>query len=313
MRWTLWLRFLIRDAAQQQLVLAAAAGVLGAIAAAGFRLAMVGLVRLMQGGDHGLVAAARLLPWWDRLLLPVAGGLVAGTILVLGARMGGRTTTDYMEAAVVGDGRMDVRRTLAKCCSSLASIVSGGSVGREGSMVQLGALFASVMARILPMPVTSRPLLVACGAAAGMAAVYNAPLAGSVFVAEVVMGTMAIEVLGPLLVASVISSAITRMVFGVQPLYQEKSPELVSMWQLLIYAALGLAAASAAPLWLGALVGARPLSAQVPATVWKMGIGGVLVGVISLAAPTVWGNGDTVITLTSIQRPWLACSAMAAR
>ncbi len=91
-------------------------------------------------------------PWWDRVPLPVAGGLAAGIILVLGARLGGRTTTDYMEAAVVaamGAWTCAAPWPSASRRSRKASSAAA-LVGREGSMVQLGALLASVMARIMP-------------------------------------------------------------------------------------------------------------------------------------------------------------------
>lgn len=297
MRWRLWLRFLVRDAFQQQLLLAAVVGLGGALAAMGFRTLLDHLVRWLSGHQTtDLVAMATQLPPWWRVLLPTCGGAIAGAILVIGGRLRARSTTDYMEAAVVGDGRMDLRRTLAKAASSLATIVSGGSIGREGSMVQLGALLASLTARILPLPASSRPLLVGCGAAAGMAAVYNAPLAGAVFVAEVVLGTMAVEVLGPLVVAAVISAAVTRLVFGGKPLYPLHSDPVGSFGELAPYAALGVVAALAAPLYLGALDGARRLFALSAGTIWKMALGGSLVGLISLGVPAVWGNGQEVIT-----------------
>jgi CIC family chloride channel protein len=291
MRLSARLRFLVRDAAQQQMLLAGVAGLLGAFSSLAFRAAISLLVAALKRLEAPLAG----LPWLAQLLLPCAGGLVAGTILVVGARIRDRSTTDYMEATVIGDGRMGFRRTIAKCLSSLSSIVSGGSIGREGSMVQLGALMASLLGRLVPLPVSSRSLLIGCGAAAGLASVYNAPLASTVFIAEIVMGSLAFEVLGPLLVAAVVSGAVTRVIFGVPPLYLMHSPPLESWWQLVIFALIGPICALLAPPYLGALAGTSRLFALVPGTIWKLGLGGLLAGAVAIWDPRVAGNGETVI------------------
>ena len=119
-------------------------------------------------------------------------------------------TTDYMEAVVIGDGILSTRQSLLKSLSALFSISSGGSIGREGPLVQLAAMFASAIGRILHVSSPRLRLLVACGAAAGIASAYNAPVAGALFVAEVVMATMSMEVFGPLVCSSVVATLTTR-------------------------------------------------------------------------------------------------------
>ena len=303
-----WLRLPFGDR-ERILLLAAAAGLRGACAAALFRgaiyaiLNLYAVVHLVARSTRSLVELASAMPSWERVLIPTVGGLIAGGILMLGSRR--PSTTDYMEAIVIGDGRMDLRTTLTKSLSSLLSIVSGGSIGREGSMVQLGALSSSLLARMVALPVTSRPLIVACGAAAGIASVYDAPLAGALFVAEVVMGTMAVEVLGPLMVAAVIASATSRYVFHAEPLYISHAPALTSLWQLPLYALLGIAAGVLTPLYLGALDGMRRMFGRLAGPVcWKLMIGGAMVGTISTIEPMVWGNGNHVIS-SLLSSDWL--------
>jgi len=101
--------------------------------------------------------------------------------------MGGENPTDYMEALTVADGAIPVRPSLVKSASSLVTIASGGSIGREGSMVKLTAVAASWLGRRVGRSGPSSRLLTACGAAAGLASVYDAPIAGALFVSEIII------------------------------------------------------------------------------------------------------------------------------
>jgi chloride channel protein, CIC family len=140
---------------------------------------------LTTGRTGDVVEIARQLPMTTRLLLPAVGGLAAGLCLV-GARGGhNKDAVDYMEVATTGNGRIPSRQTLMRSLSSLFSIASGGSLGREGSMVQLAAFSASVAGQFGRLEVPELRLLVACGAAAGVTAAYSAPIAGAVFVSEI--------------------------------------------------------------------------------------------------------------------------------
>jgi len=132
--------------------------------------------------------------WWGCLLVPAVGGLLAGLVLLFGQRLApGQSSTDYMEAIVIGSGRVPVRVSLVKSAAALFSIGSGGSIGREGPMVQLAAMAAAGLGRWRELSAPRRRLLVACGAAAGIASAYHAPIGGSFFVAEIILGTIAME------------------------------------------------------------------------------------------------------------------------
>jgi CIC family chloride channel protein len=282
---------------------AAVTGFCGAISSVLFREALRYLEGILLHSDASLEYAAGALPWWGRLLMPAVGGLVAGAILLLGQKWSeaGRST-DFMEAVVLGNGVIRMRATLVKSLSSLVTISSGGSIGREGSMVQLASMLGSLLGRAARFSPARLRLLVACGAAAGIACAYNAPLTGAFFVAEIVLGSIAMESIGPLIVASVVATATASQFLGAQPVYRMPDFGVVPNWQLIAHALLGVLAGLAAPLFLLLLRGGEALFRRTNLPVMlKLGLGGLIVGVISLWQPSfwngggVWGNGYGVV------------------
>ncbi|SDX24874.1 ClcB-like voltage-gated chloride channel protein [Thiocapsa roseopersicina] len=288
------------------LLLAALAGLLGALVTVVFREGIHGLEWLLVGHSGSLVVMALGLPPWQRLLLPAVGGLVAGLILEqIGGRLRGRTTTDYMEAVAVGDGWISVRQSLVKSASSLVTVASGGSIGREGAMVQLSAMVASTIGRVARFPRDRLRLLVAAGAAAGLAAAYNAPIAATLFVAEIVLGSIAIQHIGPLIVAAVIASVTVHDIMGYAPVYEIPAFSLVSDWELGLYVLLGIVAGHMAPIFLGLLGHSHRAFARLPMPLSaRMALGGLIVGAISMYEPAVWGNGYSVVN-TVLHEPWV--------
>jgi chloride channel protein, CIC family len=162
-------------------VLVGAVGGLGAIA---FRKGIEIVLWVWTHHTGSLEEVAAQLLWWQRLIIPAAGGFTAGLMLYIGAKMRrGQRSTDYMEAVAVERGVIPVRGSLAKTLSSILTIGSGGSIGREGAMVQLSATVASLFGRVLKLSTPRLRLLVACGAVGGLAAVYNVTIAAALFVA----------------------------------------------------------------------------------------------------------------------------------
>jgi len=275
---------------------AAIVGLCGALSSVAFREALRGLEWGLFHYDGPLeyVATALPLPWWARLLIPAAGGLIAGSILLFGERWStAGKAADFMEAVVLGNGVIRVRATVVKSLSSLVTISSGGSIGREGSMVQLASMLGSLLGRTAKFSPARLRLLVACGAAAGIACAYNAPLTGAFFVAEIVLGSIAMESIGPLIVSSVVATVIASQFLGAQPVYHMPNFGSVPNWQLIAHALLGVFAGLIAPLFLLLLRGGEELfkRTQLP-VILKLGLGGLIVGVLSLAQPTEWNGGD---------------------
>jgi CIC family chloride channel protein len=222
-------------------------GVLGGASGPAFRWVCDQLQWLFTGNTLNLVVAAEDLPAWHRLAVPAAGGLLAGLVLTFGARfLKGQRATDYMESVTIGDGHIRTGPALVRIGSSIFSIASGGSLGREGPMSQLAALIASRVGRLARLPMPRLQLMVACGAAAGMASAYNAPIGGALFVAEVVLGSIAMESFGPLLFASFMSSVLTRAFGSSTALFEMQTFQLVSFGELVAYLGLGLLAGALA-------------------------------------------------------------------
>ncbi len=276
---------------------AALVGICGALASVAFRESIRVLELVFTGQASGLVNGASQLVWWHRAFVPVIGGTLAGWVLyILGSRFISLKVADYMEAVLVGDGRISLRGTLLRSASSLLTIGSGGSIGREGSMVQLSAMIASRLGQLARAPVPRLRLLVACGGAAGIAAAYNAPISGALFVSEIVLGSLAMDTFGPLVVASVISDATIHRFLGYGPVFNVPHVQFVSNWELGFYIVLGVLLGHLAPPFLGLLdfTKGRFVRLGLP-LYWQLALGGLVVGVISIFVPQVWGNGYSVI------------------
>ena len=208
---------------------------------------------LLTHSTKGLVASFTAMPHWQRFITPAMGGALAGATILFGMQFSRKSkSTDYMEAIVLGEGNVPFRSSLVKSVSALFTIATGGSIGREGPLVQLAAVVASMPGRWRKWPAPRRRLIVACGAAAGIASAYNAPIAGALFVAEIILGSVAMESFGPLVFASVIATITVRQspVIGDSPLYNVPSFKLNAPWEIFPYAVLGVIAGLMAPWFL---------------------------------------------------------------
>ncbi len=277
---------------------AALTGFLGALATVAFRESLSLLERVFTGQrESGLVDAAIELVWWHRMVIPVVGGLLAGLVLHLAGRvLTAPRAVDYMEAVLVGDGRIGFRTTLVSSLSSLCSIASGGSIGREGSMVQLAAMVGSKLGALARASIPRLRLMVACGAAAGIAAAYNAPISGALFVSEIVLGSMAMESFGPLVVASVTSNVTIHRFLQYGPLFDVPHVQFVSNVELLFFIVLGVLLGHLAPPFLNLIDFAKSRFVRLRWPPYlQLALGGLIVGVISIWVPQVWGNGYSVV------------------
>ncbi|HHG8774991.1 TPA: voltage-gated ClC-type chloride channel ClcB [Raoultella planticola] len=284
----------------RRLLIATLIGIMAALAVALFREAMALLEAAFLNDRSGsLVNAAEALPGWRRLLTPAIGGLAAGTLLWLWqrrARQRPHAPTDYMEALETGDGRLDPPASLIKSLASLLVVTTGSAIGREGAMILLAALTASLFARRFT-PQAEWKLWVAYGAAAGMASAYHAPLAGSLFIAEILFGTLMLASLGPVVIAAVIALLLTNLINGgPTPLYQVTFHEPLTTIHYALMLATGVLAGLCGPLFI-ALMGYSHqcflrLRLSPP---WQLASGGVVVGLLSLVTPAVWGNGYSTV------------------
>jgi CIC family chloride channel protein len=285
-----WREKLVLKEEAFHLILAGAVGVIGGLVNWFFYEA----VHLIQPGN--IVEVAERLQDWQRVLLPALGGLAAGLILHWGLRFVGKQgPTNLIEVVVAGDGRLPTRTDLVKSCSAIVSIATGASIGREGGIVQLAATLSSKLGQIAKWPPYRLRLLVGCGAASGMAAAYNAPIAGAVFSALIVLGNFSMNMFGPLVFSSVIATMVSRTFFGIKPLYDIPPFQEVAPLQLPWFLLLGVLCGIAGTIFLKLVRKGREEFAKVdwPPYV-KLTLAGLIVGVIAMEFPGVCGNGYSV-------------------
>lgn len=277
-----------------------AAVVAVAVGAALFAIAFRAAVSIVfqRGFDaHDVLAAFERMPRWARVASPAIGGLLAGAASAIAVRrVDARGVGDVMEAVVLGGRPMFIRATLWKAVGSWGAIVSGGSIGREGPIIQMGGALGARLGERLGIRESRRRALIAAGSAAGFAAAYNTPLAAVLFVLEVLTGVAAPSLVLPALLASALSTAITRFAIGKGPLYGEHAFALRSNLELVAHLVLGLLAGLAAVAFM-ALLGAseRAFSRLRLARPWRAAIGGAIVGAIACGLPEVTGNGYEAI------------------
>lgn len=294
---------------QETLAFAAVAGVLGALAAMMFRHGVEWIHYVMTGTGSGMVESFKELEWWQRLSVPAVGGLMAGLVLLFGRRLHkGESSTDYMEAILIGSGEIPVRASVVKSTAAMFSIASGGSIGREGPMVQLAAVAASWLGRWRRLSPPQLRLLVACGGASGIASAYNAPIAGSFFVAEIILGTIAMESLGPLAVSAVAATLTIRTLSDAHTLYDVPAFTLHSLWEIGPFLVLGALAGVLAPWFLRSLRSADRLFAATSLPLpLRLTLGGLIVGGLAVWVPEVCGNGySVVLTILNGHLVWQA-------
>jgi chloride channel protein, CIC family len=278
------------------LILAAGVGVLGGLVNLFFYYATesVKLLFLHRPGD--IVEVAKMMDPLPRLITPAIGGLCAGAILFWGLRIVGQQgTSNLLEVVVAGDGRLPFRTAFIKFLSSLVTIGTGGSIGREGGIVQLSATLASKWGQLAKWPPYRLRMLVGCGAASGIAAAYNAPISGAVFAALIVLGNFSMNLFAPVVCASVVAATVSRTFFGISPWYNVPPFEFTRMTQLPWFVLLGIASGVMGAVFLKLLHGSENLFAKMRIPVYaRLTIGGLIVGVIAIWFPEVWGNGYEV-------------------
>lgn len=281
---------------------AALVGAFSAGAVVAFRWAMQQIELIATGQTGGLVQVARSLSPWSRVLVCAIGAIVAGLVLQVGLRWAnggpqGSVHVDYIDAARLGRSDLNPRTTWARTLSSLVSVGTGASIGREGPMIQLAAWLASVSGRVVSANADQRNALLVCGIAAGIGAAYHAPVAGVVFVLELALGFFSRYTIVPVLIAVSTSSALIYWLVEPHPLYSMVMVPFapanvgVALVAGLVLGALGWAL-------LGLLDFSRRCFSKVASLPLRFGIGGVMVGGLSALAPEVWGNGYSVVSQT---------------
>lgn len=258
------------------------------------------LQRLLWGSSGSLLTIAQDVPWWRVVAVPAAGGLLVGLIYWatrLPAAGGGMS--QLIEAVALFGGKVPARPVLVNALAAVATVGSGGSLGREGPMIRLGAMVASWLGSRLGLRTHRVKILVGAGAAAGLAAAYNIPVGGAIFAMEVILGNFALEIFGPIVVASVVSTLIARAIAGNVPVYAAPGYALESGWEILAYAGLGLVGALASVAFILGVRAGRTFFARLhwlPVPLRPL-LGMGLLGALAVGSPYVVGGGSDTIAL----------------
>lgn len=230
---------------------------------------------------------------WLLILIPVAGGLIGGPIIAFFASEAkGHGVPEVMQAIALQGGRIRPRVVVAKIAASALCIGTGGSAGREGPIVQVGAALGSTLGQWLKLSSGRIRNLVACGAAAGIAATFNAPIAGVLFAMEVILGELHMGDLGNVIISAVTASTLARVFLGDYPAFTIPRYAMQTPWEVFLYALLGALAAFSAVGFIRMLYWFEDLFDN-----WKFpdalkpAIGGLLLGVLGFAYPIALGWG----------------------
>ena len=275
-------------------------GVLGGYGAVVFRWLITFFQGVFFGSDGGSFLELLLgLPWYKKLIPPIVGGVLVGPIVYFFAREAkGHGVPEVMEAVALRGGIIRKRVVLVKTLASAICLGSGGSVGREGPIVQIGSAIGSAFGQVLGVSADRMRTLVGCGAAAGIAATFNAPIAGAMFALEIVLGEFGVATFSPIVVSSVMATVISRFYLGNYPAFTIPHYTLVSTWELPLYVILGVVAGVVGVVFTTILYKTEDFfnTIKIPEYT-KAAFGGLLIGVIGIFFPHIFGVGYDAIGL----------------
>ncbi len=254
------------------------------------------VLRLVTGQEWIIPARGATATWWGILLvllLPALGlVLAAGLVRFFSGGEHGHGVAGVMEAVALRGGRLRVRPALGRVLAAVVTIATGGSVGPEDPNVQIGSMIGSWLGQRLRLTDERVQTLVACGAAGGIAAAFNAPIAGVFFAQEIILGEFTTAAFGMIVLSAVTSSVVNRALRGEFPAFVIPQYALHSPWELLLYLGLGVLAAGVSVLYVQALLRIEDFSQHVRVH-WliKAALAGLAVGAVGLAFPHLFGVG----------------------
>jgi CIC family chloride channel protein len=247
---------------------------------------------------HDPLEAARHLAWYWRIAIPATGGLLVGPLIYVFAREArGHGIPEVMKAVAVRGGVIRARIVGVKALASALTIGTGGSAGREGPIVQIGSAFGSTIGQWFNLNAAGVRTLVGCGAAAGISATFNAPIAGAIFAAEIIVGDFAVTQFMPIVISSVVASVVTRYAIGNHPAFLVPPYEIISPFELIPYMAAGVVAGLVAVAFIRSLTFSEDFFEKIQLPEWsRAALGGAIIGIVAIWLPNIYGVGYTTIS-----------------
>jgi CIC family chloride channel protein len=234
-------------------------------------------------------------PFYKILLAPAVGGLLVGLLGLLFKSAKGHGVPDVLKAVILGK-KVPPFVAIIKTISSSITIGSGGSAGREGPIIQIGAALGSGVGQLLKFTGNKLRTVLACGASGGLAATFNAPMGGAMFASEIIVGDFSLKTFSPIIVTSVIATVISRHYLGDNitfsaPPYQFKEPI-----ELIFYALMGIFCAFIGILFIKVFYKTEDYfdKLSIP-TYLKPALGGFILGLIALFSRRIMGVGYATI------------------
>jgi CIC family chloride channel protein len=230
-------------------------------------------------------------------LIPLAGGLAVAPITYrLAKEARGHGVPEVMLAVALRGGIIRPLIALAKSIASSICIGSGGSAGREGPIVQIGSALGSTVGQMFKMSGDRVRILVGCGAAAGISATFNAPIAGVLFALEIILGDFSMYAFSPVIISSVVATVISRAALGNYPAFFVPAYDLVSVWEMPMYIGLGLVAGAFSVLFVKTLYKSEDIFEALGINnLLKPALGGLLLGIMGIFYPQLFGVGYDAI------------------
>jgi CIC family chloride channel protein len=265
-----------------------------------------------SAGEAALLPSAREAGptrWWLVLLLPAAGGLLAGLLVTFVCpRAGGPGGDSYIASFHYQGGRISWKVPIVKTLATLLTIASGGSVGREGPTMQIAAGMASGLARRLKLTLRERRVLVVAGAAAATGAIFQIPLGGAIFATEILYrDDFETEALVPAILSSVTAYSIFTTIHGQGHLLATAEEYPFEPEALPLYAIMAVGLALFGVLWVKVRHGSRDrVFARLNVPGWaRPAVGGLIVGLMALAVPQVLGAGYGLAQGAILNAEWI--------
>ncbi len=276
------------------IIVAIIIGILGGFAAIGIRALIEAISNLSFEGSGSYLENVISTSWYWIIIIPAIGGLIVGPLIYFFApEAKGHGVPEVMQAILLRGGTIRPRVALIKALASAITIGTGGSVGREGPIIQIGSSIGSTVGQFFKLPSSRLKTLVGCGAAAGIAAAFNAPIAGALFAVEIILMDFAVAQFSPIVVSSVMATVISHSFEGKFAAFTVLPYEYVSPYEIGFYFILGAVSGFASYLFIKILYFSEEYfdeKMKIPEYL-KPVVGGFAIGIVALAFPQVMGVG----------------------